>query len=45
MSDTTIVSLKTILLSVPAEAPGHGVAFKPEVLKDHRVGGGEVTAR
>jgi hypothetical protein len=30
---------------VPGEAPGHGVAFKPEVLKDHRVGGNEVAAR
>ncbi|HWV83031.1 MAG TPA: mandelate racemase/muconate lactonizing enzyme family protein [Hyphomicrobiaceae bacterium] len=29
----------------PGEAPGHGVAFKPEVLKDHRVGGNEVTTR
>ena len=29
----------------PGEAPGHGVAFKPEVLKDHRVGGNEVKAR
>jgi L-alanine-DL-glutamate epimerase-like enolase superfamily enzyme len=26
----------------PPERPGHGVAFKPEVLQDHRVGGGEV---
>lgn len=25
----------------PSEAPGHGVAFKPEVLKDYRVGGFE----
>ncbi len=30
---------------VPGEDPGHGAVFKPEVLKDFRVGGGEVTAR
>ncbi|MBN9263566.1 MAG: bifunctional D-altronate/D-mannonate dehydratase, partial [Hyphomicrobium sp.] len=29
----------------PGQAPGHGVAFKPEILKDHRVGGNEVKAR
>ena len=29
----------------PGEAPGHGVVFKSEVLKDHRVGGNEVSAR
>jgi L-alanine-DL-glutamate epimerase-like enolase superfamily enzyme len=29
----------------PGEAPGHGIAFKPDVLRDHRVGGNEVTAR
>jgi hypothetical protein len=23
----------------PLERPGHGLRFKPEVLKDHRVGG------
>jgi L-alanine-DL-glutamate epimerase-like enolase superfamily enzyme len=25
----------------PSEAPGHGVAFRPEVLRDFRVGGFE----
>lgn len=28
----------------PPEAPGHGVRFKPEILKDCRVGGSEVRA-
>ena len=29
----------------PGEAPGHGIAFKPDGRRDHRVGGNEVTAR
>lgn len=28
----------------PAERPGHGLCFKPEVISDHRVGGFEVGA-
>jgi len=23
----------------PPERPGHGLAFRPEILKDHRIGG------
>jgi hypothetical protein len=53
MTDTTISALKTTLIRVPwagepplngimpPEAPGHGLAFKPEVLRSHRVGGFE----
>lgn len=26
----------------PPEMPGHGAAFKPELLKSNRIGGGEV---
>jgi L-alanine-DL-glutamate epimerase-like enolase superfamily enzyme len=26
----------------PPESPGHGLAFKPELLKSQRVGGSEV---
>jgi len=26
----------------PPETPGHGVAFKPELLKSNRIGGDEV---
>jgi L-alanine-DL-glutamate epimerase-like enolase superfamily enzyme len=28
----------------PPERPGHGLAFRPEVLKDHRIGGQTMTA-
>ena len=28
----------------PRDVPGHGAEFKPEVLKDHRIGGFEVSA-
>jgi hypothetical protein len=28
----------------PPEAPGHGLTFKPEVLKDFRIGGWSVGA-
>jgi L-alanine-DL-glutamate epimerase-like enolase superfamily enzyme len=28
----------------PPERPGHGLAFRPEVLKDHRIGGQSITA-
>ena len=28
----------------PSEAPGHGLRFKPEILRDCRVGGSEMTA-
>jgi L-alanine-DL-glutamate epimerase-like enolase superfamily enzyme len=27
----------------PSEAPGHGVSFKPGILKDYRVGGSETS--
>ena len=30
---------------VAPERPGHGLAFKPEILKDMRVGGTETKAR
>lgn len=29
----------------PLESPGHGLRFRPEILRDCRVGGGEVSAR
>ncbi len=29
----------------PLETPGHGLAFKPDMLKSHRVGGFEMTGR
>ena len=28
----------------PPERPGHGLAFRPEVLKDYRIGGQSITA-
>src|SRR5260221_14363161 len=28
----------------PPERPGHGLAFRPEVLKDHRIGGSRMGA-
>jgi L-alanine-DL-glutamate epimerase-like enolase superfamily enzyme len=31
-------------MMTPAERPGHGLAFRPEVLKDHRIGGQTMTA-
>jgi L-alanine-DL-glutamate epimerase-like enolase superfamily enzyme len=30
-------------MMVPPERPGHGLAFRPEVLKDHRIGGQTMT--
>jgi hypothetical protein len=29
----------------PPERPGHGLAFRPEVLKDHRIGGSRMGGR
>ena len=31
-------------MMIPPERPGHGLAFRPEVLKDHRVGGSRMGA-
>jgi hypothetical protein len=31
-------------MMIPPERPGHGLAFRPEVLKDHRIGGSRMGA-
>jgi L-alanine-DL-glutamate epimerase-like enolase superfamily enzyme len=32
-------------MMIPPERPGHGLAFRPEVLKDHRIGGSRMGRR
>ena len=38
-SEKLLRSHAAALRMSPPERPGHGLAFRPEILKDHRIGG------